>query len=149
MHTLLHALPLFCVIALSIKYQRSRLAYRRKINSTLRHSSSQLQTISGCVFKQGNNTHSSLYQSNLQLQNQAVIMSRRIRAVEHRCATGLAGALPRLKDRILLIYSRIENAHKVRKKTFVLYAHSSTYCERCKTVVFNLICTATHYSYPL
>ena len=74
--------------------------------------------ISGCVFKQGNNTHSSLYQSNLQLQNQAVIMSRRIRAVEHRCATGLAGALPRLKDRILLIYSRIENAHKVRKKTF-------------------------------
>ena len=29
-----------CVIALNINYQRSRLRYRRKINSTLRHSSS-------------------------------------------------------------------------------------------------------------
>ena len=42
-------------------------------------------------------------------------MSCRIRAVEHRkCAAGLPG----LQDRILLNYTRIENAHKVRKKTF-------------------------------
>jgi len=40
MHVLLHALPLIRVIELNINYQRSRLGYRRKINSTLRHSSS-------------------------------------------------------------------------------------------------------------
>ena len=46
-------------------------------------------------------------------------MSCRIRAIEHRkCAAGLAGAQPGLQDRILLNYTRIENAHKVRKKTF-------------------------------
>jgi len=32
-----------CVIALNINYQRSKLGYRRKIHSTLRHSSSLLQ----------------------------------------------------------------------------------------------------------
>jgi len=31
---------ILCVIALYINYQRSKLDYRRKINSTLRHSSS-------------------------------------------------------------------------------------------------------------
>ena len=46
-------------------------------------------------------------------------MSYRIRAVEHRrCAAGLADAHPGLQDRILLNYTRIENAHKVRKNTF-------------------------------
>jgi len=46
-------------------------------------------------------------------------MSRRIRAVEHRkCTAGLSDAHPGLQDRILLNYTRIENAHKVRKKTF-------------------------------
>jgi len=46
-------------------------------------------------------------------------MSCRIRGAEHRkCAAGLAGAHPGLQDRILLNYTRIENAHKVRKKTF-------------------------------
>ena len=56
--------------------------------------------ISGCTLKQGSITHSSLRQSNLPLQNQAALMSCRIRAVEHRK------------------YTRIENAHKVRTKTF-------------------------------
>ena len=43
-----------------------------------------------------------------------------IRAVElGKCAAGLAGAHHGLQDRILLNYTRIENAHKVRKKTFV------------------------------
>ena len=46
-------------------------------------------------------------------------MSCRIRAVEHRkSAAGLAGAQPGLKGGILLNYTRIENAHEVRKKTF-------------------------------
>jgi len=43
MHILLHPVPLFYVIALNINYQRSKLGYRRKINSKLRHCSSLLQ----------------------------------------------------------------------------------------------------------
>jgi len=35
------------------------------------------------------------------------------------CVAGLAGAHPGLQDRILLNYTRNENAHEVRKKTFV------------------------------
>ena len=58
-------------------------------------------------------------QGNLQLQNEAALMSCRVRAVEPiKCAAELAGAHPGLQDRILLNYT-IENAHKVRKKTFV------------------------------
>ena len=58
--------------------------------------------ITGYALKQGNETHSSLRQSNLQLQNQAALRSL-IRAIEHwRCAAGLAGAHPGLQDRILL-----------------------------------------------
>jgi len=46
-------------------------------------------------------------------------MSCRIRSVEHgKRAAGLTGAHPGLQDRILLNYTRIENAHKVCKKTF-------------------------------
>ena len=46
-------------------------------------------------------------------------MSRRIRAVEQRkCAAGLAGSHPCLRDRILQNYARVENAQKVRKKNF-------------------------------
>jgi len=37
------ALLILCVIALNINYQRSKLGFRRKIHSTLPHSSSQLQ----------------------------------------------------------------------------------------------------------
>ena len=75
--------------------------------------------ISGCALKQESKTRSSLSQSNLQLQNEAALMSCRIRAVEHRkCAPGLSDAHPDLQDRILLNYTRIENAHKARKWTF-------------------------------
>jgi len=35
------------------------------------------------------------------------------------CAAGLAGAHPGLQDRILLSYTRIENAHKIQKKTCI------------------------------
>ena len=43
----------------------------------------------------------------------------RIRAVEHRkCVAGPDGAHPGLQDRILQNYTRIENTHEVRKKTF-------------------------------
>jgi len=46
-------------------------------------------------------------------------MSRRIQAVENRkCVTGLTDAHPGLQDRYLLNHTRLEDAHKVRKKTF-------------------------------
>jgi len=75
--------------------------------------------LSGCALKQGSKTNSSPGQSKLQLQNQAALISCWIRAVEHRkCATRLDDAHPGLQDGILLNCTRIENAHKVRKKTF-------------------------------
>jgi len=75
--------------------------------------------ISGCALKQWSTTHSSIRQGNLQRKNEAALMSCRIRAVEHRVsACGLAGAHPGLKNRILINYAIIENAHKVCKKTF-------------------------------
>jgi len=40
--------------------------------------------ISGCASKQGSKSHSSLRQSNLQLQNEAALMSCPTRAVKHR-----------------------------------------------------------------
>jgi len=70
-------------------------------------------------FEQESKTHSSLCQSNLQLQNQAALMSCRIRAVQHRkCAAGLSNEHLGLQNRILLNHTRIENALKVRKKPF-------------------------------
>jgi len=48
--------------------------------------------MSGCALKQGSKTHSSMRQRNLQLLNEAPLISCWIRAVEHRCAAGLAGA---------------------------------------------------------
>jgi len=75
--------------------------------------------VSGCALKQGSKTHPSLRPSNVQLQNETALMSCRIRAVEHRkCVAGPAGAHLGLQDRILLNYTRMENVHEVRKKTF-------------------------------
>jgi len=60
-----------------------------------------------------------MHQRSLQLQNGAALMPCRIRAFQHRkCAAGVAGAHPGLQHRILLNYTRIENVHKARKKTF-------------------------------
>ena len=172
------------------KYKLSALQVRLSEKNRLDATTQQFITakISGCVLKQGSETHSSLRQSNLQLQNQAAMRSRQLRAVEHwrcaqnrrqkvcnrgfavlrggfsfvrgdwhheinqnstylsvsrfnlgvlgalftgakpteaprgdgtGCAAGLAGAHPGLQDRILLNYTRIENAHKVHMKTFV------------------------------
>jgi len=92
-----------------------RISEENKLNATTQ----QFITakISCCALIQRNKTHSSLRQSNLQRQNEAAVMSCRIRAVEHRkCAAGLADAHPGVQHRTLLNYAIIENAHKVHKK---------------------------------
>jgi len=93
--------------------------------------------ITGCTLKQGRKTHSSIRQSNLQLQNEAALMYCRIRAFEHRkSAAGLAGTHPSFKNQILLNYTRTENAHKVRKKSFdFCYLWKSS-----KLLVFRFCC---------
>jgi len=94
-----------------------RISEENKLNSTTQ----QFITakISGCALKQESKTHTSLRESKLKLQNQAALISRCMQAVEHRkCAAGLFNAHPALQDRILLSFTRIENKHKVRKKTF-------------------------------
>jgi len=83
-------------------------------------------------------------QSNLQLQNEAALMSCRIRAVEHRkCGAGLAGAHPGLQDRILLNCTRTEHAHKIRKKTlnFLL-------CTEVQQIFSFLFSLLRHYQMP-
>jgi len=92
------------------------ISEENKLNATTQQFITE--KISGCMLKQGSKTHSSLRQSNLQRKNQAALMFCQIRAVEHRkCAAGLAGVHSSLQDRILLNYTRIESAHKARKKT--------------------------------
>jgi len=105
------------------EYKLSALQVRLLEENKLNAATQQFITakISGYALKQGSETHSSMGQANFQLQNEAALMSCRIRAVEHRkSAPGLGGAHPGLQDRILLKlnYTRIENAHKPRKKTF-------------------------------
>jgi len=55
-------------------------------------------------------------------------MSRRMQAVEHRCAVGLAGAYPGLQDRILLNYTTGLPTCLYQKKpgnTFEAYTHKT------------------------
>ena len=102
-------------------YKLSALQIRISGEHTPNPTTQQFITVkvSGCALKQRSKTHSALRQSNLQVQNEAALMSRRIGAIEHRkCAAGLSGAHPSLQDRILLNYTRIKNALKVLRKTF-------------------------------
>ena len=90
--------------------------------NTINATTQQFRTakISGCAFKQGSKTHSSLRPSNLQLQNDAALMPCRIQAVEHRKRVAEpAGAHPGLQDLILQNYTRIENAHKYARQLYI------------------------------
>ena len=118
-----------CVIALNINNQHSNLGYRRKIHFNSTTQQFITAKISDYALKQGSKTHSSIRQSNLQLQTQAALMPHRIRAVEHRCAAALTGAHPDLQDRILLNYARIENAHKSTQENlfFVMYGSPANF----------------------
>ena len=120
MHILLHALLIYVSMHWINEYKLSAFQVRTSEENTLNATAQPSITakISGCPSKQASKKHSSMRQSKLQTQNQAVLMSCRIRAGEHRkFVAGLAGAHPGLQDRILLNYTGIENAHKLRKKT--------------------------------
>ena len=112
-------------------YELSAVLVRISEENTLNTKTQQFITakISDSALRRGITAYSSKRQSNLQLQNQAALMSRRIRAVEHkRCVAGLAGAHPGLQDRILLNYTIIENAHKVHRKIFfVVYGRAANF----------------------
>jgi len=72
-----------------------RLSKKNKLNATTQ----QFITakLSGCALKQGSGTQWTLHQNTLQLQNEAALMSCRIRAVEHRkCVAGPASTNPGL-----------------------------------------------------
>ena len=119
MYILPHTLPYFMCHCTEYKLStlQVKISEENKLNAAIQQSITA--KISGCALIQRSKTHSSLLQSNLQLQNEAALMSYRIRAVEHgKCAAGLAGAHPGLQDRISLNYTRIENGHEVRKKNF-------------------------------
>jgi len=67
------------------EYKLSALQVRVSEETKLNATTQQFITaeISGCALKQGSETHLILPQSNLQLQNEAALRSRQIRAVEH------------------------------------------------------------------
>ena len=114
-----HALPHF--MCHCTEYKLSALQVRISEENKLNATTQQIITakISGCALKKGSKTHSSIRLSNLQLKNKAALMSCRIRAVEHRnCAAGVSDTHLCLQDRILINNTRIDNARKVRKKTF-------------------------------
>ena len=111
---------LLCVMCHSTEYKLSALQVTTLEENKLNATTQQfiIAKISGCALKQRRKTHSTLRQSNLQLQNQAAL-SCWIRAVEHRkYAAVLFNTHPDMQDWIMLNYTRIENALKVRKKTF-------------------------------
>ena len=96
-----------------------------------------MQKYQAVYVKTGSKTQLSLRPSKLQLQNEAALMSCGIRAVEHRkCTAGPSGAHPGLQDRILQYYTRTENTHEVRKKSFNFY-HAQT---SSKLLVFLFPC---------
>ena len=118
-----------------IEYKLSALQVRISEENKLNSTTQQIITeeTSGCALKQGSKTHPSLPQSNLPLQNEAARMSRRITALEHRkCAAGLSDAHPDLQDRILLNYTRIENAHKVNLRQYY-YKKTCDFCNVYKS----------------
>jgi len=117
---------ILCVIALNINNQRPKLDYRRKIHLTQQFTTAK---IPGCSLKQGNKTHTSLNQSNLQLQNQAALMLRRKRAVEHRtCAAGLVGAHPGWKQQF---YHATEFGYVANAVSDALIKHSRQNKDNC------------------
>jgi len=135
MHILLKHSPYF--MCQCTEYKLSALQVMISEENKLNATTQQIITakISGCELKQRSKTHSSLRQSNLQLQNQAPLMSCRIRAVEHRKrAAGLAGVHPGLQDRILLNHTRMR-IKSARKHSFYCYVQKSS-----KVLVFLFPC---------
>ena len=101
------------------EYKLSALQVRLSEENATNATTQQFVTanVSGCALKERSTTHSSIHQSNLQLQDEAALMSCRIWAVEHRkCAAGLAGTHSGLQDRIWLNYTRWRMRIKYARK---------------------------------
>jgi len=136
-------------------YKQSALQVQISEENKLNATTQQFITakISSCALKQRSKTHSSLRQSNLQLQNEAVANANvlphtNVNVLSHtsghrKCAAGLARAHHGLRDGILLNYTRIENAHKVRKKTinFLL-------CKEVQQTFSFPFCLLRHFQMP-
>ena len=118
-HILLQALPCFMCHCAEYKLSALHVRMSGKINSTLRQAVHNCKKIRLRV-ETGSKTHSSVITTSEQFTaakwgcpNVSSNTSSRVQKV----AAGLAGTHPGLQDRIMLKYTRIENAHKVRKKT--------------------------------
>jgi len=118
-----------------------RVSEENKLNATTQ----QLITakISGCKLKQGSKTNSSLCQNNLQLKNEAVLMSCGIRAVEYKkCMAGLAGAHCR--------FARLNLAklHKNCECTLRKNAFNFSWCIEVQQSLSFLCSLLRHYQMP-
>jgi len=98
-----------CATAMNVNYQRSP-------------KTEQFMTakISGNALKQRSRTHSVLRQRSSQLQKYKTAQMSRLIAVDQK-ACDLDGGHPGLTVSNFPNYTRIENAHEVRKKVFVFY----------------------------
>ena len=92
------------------------LSEKNKLNATTQ----QFITakISGCVLKQGSETLITASEQ-FTTANEAVLIYRRTRAVEHRCAAGRAVAHPGLEDRILINTTGLPTCLHQRKPDLV------------------------------
>jgi len=77
MHIFLHPLSLLYTVCRCTEYELSALQVGLSGKNKLNATTQQFTTakITGCALKHGNETRSSLRQSNLQLQNQAALRS--------------------------------------------------------------------------
>jgi len=107
------------------EYDQSTLQVRTSEENILNATTQQFITakISGCALKQGSKTHSSLRQSNLQLQNEAPLMflSHTSSGAQKVCGWTVWRTPRFARSNLAKLYTRIENAHKVRKKNFIFF----------------------------
>jgi len=111
-HIFLHPLIYFMChwIYYKLSALQARLSQENKLNATTQ----QLITakIKDCALKQGSKTHSSMLQSNLQLQNEVALMSCRILAVKYRIGLPYVGFFPDMSGILVAKYASGRNVKK-------------------------------------
>jgi len=121
-----------CVIALKLPALPVRILEENTLNATTQ----QFITaeISGCMSERGSKTHSSPRQQFTTAKSGCANVSSNT----NMCPAGSACTHSGSQDRILLNYTRNENAHKVRKKTFVFLLYIEV--QQTFTVIFLFPC---------